>query len=166
MFDPTFVTFLPSSTFLPLFSSYYPPNDVCMDKRLFTSILAPDERAKHAYYCQRHQDEVCQNLIRCSDAKYCGFINVSRASVFFEIKIPVSSQWIMTLSLQYISRICSSMTIYFSETTLQQNLQIGKHGFQRILKKPQYFNFLRKHKIFAFWFQVRYILFFYGRCKI
>lgn len=41
------------------FSSYYPPNDVCMDKRLFTSILAPDERAKHAYYCQRHQDEVC-----------------------------------------------------------------------------------------------------------
>ncbi|XP_062598773.1 tubulin monoglutamylase TTLL4-like [Saccostrea cucullata] len=39
------------------FSSYMPPNDMCMDKRLFTSILAPDERAKHAYYCQRHQDE-------------------------------------------------------------------------------------------------------------
>ncbi|XP_078320455.1 uncharacterized protein LOC111112129 isoform X2 [Crassostrea virginica] len=39
------------------FSSYLPPNDTCMDKRLFTAILAPDERAKHAYYCQRHQDE-------------------------------------------------------------------------------------------------------------
>lgn len=166
MFDPTFVTFPPSSTCLPLFSSYYPPNDVCMDKRLFTSILSPDERAKHAYYCQRHQDEVCQNLIRCSNAKYCGFINVSRASVFFEIKIPVSSQWIMTLSLQYISRICSSMTIYFSETTLQQNLQIGKHGFQWILKKPQYFNFWENTKFLHFDFKLGIYYFFFCRCKI
>lgn len=39
------------------FSSYRPPNDFCMDKRLFTQQMAPDERAKHAYYCQRHQDD-------------------------------------------------------------------------------------------------------------
>ena len=44
-------------------SSYLPPNDTCMDKRLFTAILAPDERAKHAYYCQRHQDEVTPTAI-------------------------------------------------------------------------------------------------------
>ena len=44
-------------------SSYLPPNDTCMDKRLFTAILAPDERAKHAYYCQRHQDEVTPTVI-------------------------------------------------------------------------------------------------------
>ena len=52
---------------LPLYflfdSSYLPPNDTCMDKRLFTAILAPDERAKHAYYCQRHQDEVTPTVI-------------------------------------------------------------------------------------------------------
>jgi hypothetical protein len=29
-----------------------------MDKRLFTSSLAPDERAKHAYFTHKHQDEV------------------------------------------------------------------------------------------------------------
>ncbi|XP_076094251.1 uncharacterized protein LOC143064924 isoform X1 [Mytilus galloprovincialis] len=39
------------------FSSYHPPNDYCMDKRLFTQQMAPDERAKHAFYCQRHQDD-------------------------------------------------------------------------------------------------------------
>ena len=37
---------------------YVPPNDHCIDKRLFTQQLSPDERAKHAYYSQRHQDEV------------------------------------------------------------------------------------------------------------
>ncbi|XP_041365968.1 tubulin polyglutamylase TTLL4-like isoform X2 [Gigantopelta aegis] len=38
-------------------SSYSPPNSYCMDKRLFTQQFSPHERAKHAYYCQRHQDE-------------------------------------------------------------------------------------------------------------
>ena len=40
-------------------SLYVPPNDYCMDKRLLIQVLSPDERAKHAYYSQRHQDEVC-----------------------------------------------------------------------------------------------------------
>ncbi|KAK3588044.1 hypothetical protein CHS0354_012090 [Potamilus streckersoni] len=39
------------------FSNYIPPNPYCLDKRLFSQQLAPDERAKHAYYCQRHQDD-------------------------------------------------------------------------------------------------------------
>ncbi|KAK3102681.1 hypothetical protein FSP39_013107 [Pinctada imbricata] len=39
------------------FSTYIPPNDYCLDKRLYTQQLSPDERAKHAYYCQRHQDD-------------------------------------------------------------------------------------------------------------
>lgn len=38
-------------------SAHVPSNDYCMDKRLFTSQLAPDERAKHAYFCHKHQDE-------------------------------------------------------------------------------------------------------------
>jgi len=43
-------------------SSYVPPNDYCLDKRLFSQVLAADERNKHAYYSQRHQDEVCKYL--------------------------------------------------------------------------------------------------------
>ncbi|KAL3831786.1 hypothetical protein ACJMK2_023490 [Sinanodonta woodiana] len=39
------------------FSTYVPPNPYCLDKRLFSQQLAPDERAKHAYYSQRHQDD-------------------------------------------------------------------------------------------------------------
>ena len=31
---------------------------VVIDRRLWPSQMSPDERAKHAYYCQRQQDEV------------------------------------------------------------------------------------------------------------
>ncbi|CAG5124977.1 unnamed protein product, partial [Candidula unifasciata] len=34
-----------------------PVNAFCMDKRLFTTQLSPDERAKHAFYCQKYMDE-------------------------------------------------------------------------------------------------------------
>ncbi|KAL8567949.1 hypothetical protein ACOMHN_029124 [Nucella lapillus] len=45
-------------------SAHVPSNDYCMDKRLFTSQLAPDERAKHAYFCHRHLDEqVLQTIL-------------------------------------------------------------------------------------------------------
>ncbi|XP_076461978.1 uncharacterized protein LOC143294387 [Babylonia areolata] len=45
-------------------SAHTPPNDYCMDKRLFTTQLAPDERAKHAYFCHKHQDEqVLQSIL-------------------------------------------------------------------------------------------------------
>ncbi|RUS86303.1 hypothetical protein EGW08_005947, partial [Elysia chlorotica] len=40
------------------FSAHRPLNKYCMDKRLFTNQLSPDERAKHAYFCQKHQDEL------------------------------------------------------------------------------------------------------------
>lgn len=37
---------------------YGPPsNPYCMDKRLYTSSLTADEKSKHAYYCQRYNDE-------------------------------------------------------------------------------------------------------------
>ncbi|XP_005105217.1 tubulin polyglutamylase TTLL4 isoform X2 [Aplysia californica] len=46
------------------FSAHVPPNKYCMDKRLFTNQLSPDERAKHAYYCQKHQDEqIMQSIL-------------------------------------------------------------------------------------------------------
>ncbi|OWF40925.1 tubulin polyglutamylase TTLL4-like [Mizuhopecten yessoensis] len=38
-------------------SHHNPSNDYCMDKRLFAQNHSPDERSKHAYYSQRHQDE-------------------------------------------------------------------------------------------------------------
>lgn len=44
------------SFFFP--SAHIPSTDYCMDKRLFTNQLSPDERAKHAYFCHKHQDEV------------------------------------------------------------------------------------------------------------
>ncbi|KAL4222570.1 Tubulin polyglutamylase ttll4 [Mactra antiquata] len=53
----------PQTSGLPDLSMYVPPNNVCMDKRLFCQNLAPDERAKHAYYAQRHQDEHVQQSI-------------------------------------------------------------------------------------------------------
>ncbi|BFZ02261.1 hypothetical protein BsWGS_05300 [Bradybaena similaris] len=34
-----------------------PLNAFCMDKRLFTTQLAPDERSKHTFYCQKYLDE-------------------------------------------------------------------------------------------------------------
>ncbi|XP_074659233.1 uncharacterized protein LOC141911990 isoform X2 [Tubulanus polymorphus] len=34
------------------------PAELCTDKRLWSTNLSPDERAKHAYYCQRHNDEL------------------------------------------------------------------------------------------------------------
>ncbi|WAQ94186.1 TTLL4-like protein [Mya arenaria] len=53
----------PQTSGPPDLSSYVPPNDVCIDKRLFSQQLSADERAKHAYYCQRHQDEQVQQSI-------------------------------------------------------------------------------------------------------
>lgn len=47
---PFFFLFFPSA--------HIPSTDYCMDKRLFTNQLSPDERAKHAYFCHKHQDEV------------------------------------------------------------------------------------------------------------
>lgn len=40
-----------------------------MDKRMYTNQLAPDERAKHAYYCQKYQDEVKNISIYCDSLK-------------------------------------------------------------------------------------------------
>lgn len=46
------------------FSNHNPSNDYCMDKRLFAQNHSPDERSKHAYYSQRHQDEqVLQTIL-------------------------------------------------------------------------------------------------------
>ncbi|XP_060080491.1 tubulin monoglutamylase TTLL4-like [Ylistrum balloti] len=46
------------------FSNHVPSNDYCMDKRLFAQNHSPDERSKHAYYSQRHQDEqVLQTIL-------------------------------------------------------------------------------------------------------
>ncbi|XP_045170365.2 tubulin monoglutamylase TTLL4-like isoform X3 [Mercenaria mercenaria] len=53
----------PQTSGPPDLSMYVPPNNVCMDKRLFSQQLSPDERAKHAYYSQRHQDEQIQQTI-------------------------------------------------------------------------------------------------------
>ncbi|CAH1789660.1 unnamed protein product [Owenia fusiformis] len=36
---------------------YIPSNELCIDKRLWSQQLSPDERAKHAYFCQKWQDE-------------------------------------------------------------------------------------------------------------
>jgi len=36
-----------------------PSNKYCTDKRLSLQSLSADEKVKHAYYSQRHQDEVC-----------------------------------------------------------------------------------------------------------
>ncbi|ELU15475.1 hypothetical protein CAPTEDRAFT_121093, partial [Capitella teleta] len=38
-------------------------NPLCMDHRLFPSVMPSDERAKHAYYCQRHMDTVVLQTI-------------------------------------------------------------------------------------------------------
>ncbi|XP_052248620.1 tubulin monoglutamylase TTLL4-like isoform X7 [Dreissena polymorpha] len=53
----------PQTSGPPDLSNYVPPNNVCMDKRLFSQQLSPDERAKHAYYSQRYQDEQVQQTI-------------------------------------------------------------------------------------------------------
>ncbi|KAJ8314062.1 hypothetical protein KUTeg_008623 [Tegillarca granosa] len=46
------------------FSSYVPPTEITLDKRLYTQQCSPDERSKHAYYCQRHQDDqVVQTIL-------------------------------------------------------------------------------------------------------
>ncbi|XP_033761713.1 tubulin polyglutamylase TTLL4-like isoform X1 [Pecten maximus] len=46
------------------FSNHVPSNDYCMDKRLFAQNHSSDERSKHAYYSQRHQDEqVLQTIL-------------------------------------------------------------------------------------------------------
>ena len=37
---------------------YVIPPEICMDKRLWPTTVSPDERVKHAYYTQRHSDEV------------------------------------------------------------------------------------------------------------
>ena len=42
-------------------NKYVLPADICMDKRLWPNTVAPDERVKHAYYTQRHSEEVSRH---------------------------------------------------------------------------------------------------------
>ncbi|XP_076436228.1 tubulin monoglutamylase TTLL4-like [Babylonia areolata] len=49
---------------LPDLSTHIPTTDHCIDKRLFTNQLSADERAKHAYFCHKNQDEqVLQGIL-------------------------------------------------------------------------------------------------------
>ncbi|XP_046371170.2 tubulin monoglutamylase TTLL4-like [Haliotis rufescens] len=60
--DKTDITHVNSSASCDL-SAHVPSSDYCMDKRLYSQQFAPDERTKHAYYCQRHQDEQAMQTI-------------------------------------------------------------------------------------------------------
>ena len=45
------------------FSGHYkPPNNYCLDKRLYSLNLSADEKLKHNYYCQRNLDTVSMYL--------------------------------------------------------------------------------------------------------
>lgn len=47
-----------------IFSRMYgPSNELCMDHRLWPSVVPSDERLKHAFYCQRHNDDVSTHII-------------------------------------------------------------------------------------------------------
>ena len=44
-------------------STYKPSDDQCMDRRLWPTQKSLDERAKHLYYCQQHQNAVSSYLL-------------------------------------------------------------------------------------------------------
>jgi len=43
-------------------STYKPSDERCMDRRLWPTQKSFDERAKHLYYCQQHNNPVSQLL--------------------------------------------------------------------------------------------------------
>jgi len=43
-------------------STYKPSDEQCMDRRLWPTQKSFDERGKHLYYCQQHNNPVSQQL--------------------------------------------------------------------------------------------------------
>ncbi|XP_050388652.2 tubulin monoglutamylase TTLL4 [Patella vulgata] len=111
--DKQDVAYSSSSTQITDFSSHVPSTNYCMDKRLFTSIFSSDERAKHAYYCQRSQDEQALQTV-------------------LDIITPDDMR-MLTSSIDEDSRKGGFQRVFPTPTT---------HKYLRLFEQPRYYNLL------------------------
>ncbi|XP_055861674.1 probable beta-tubulin polyglutamylase isoform X1 [Biomphalaria glabrata] len=116
---------------------YAPPNKFCMDKRLFTTQLSPDERAKHAYFCQKFQDEL----------PYLSLLAVNKNSIVeaFVMKhhIEVMQSILDVLTPDDARHLCESIDEDSRKGNFQRLFPTPQtHNYLRYFEQPRYYNLL------------------------
>ncbi|KAH9524644.1 Tubulin polyglutamylase ttll4 [Bulinus truncatus] len=126
-----------SSTSEVDFSNYIPPNKFCMDKRLFTNQLSQDERSKHAYYCQKFQDE----------QPYMSLLEVNKNSIVeaFVLKhhIEVLQSILDVITPNDLRHLCESIDEDSRKGNFQRLFPTPQtHNYLRYFEQPRYYNLL------------------------
>ncbi|XP_059161722.1 uncharacterized protein LOC131944866 isoform X2 [Physella acuta] len=118
-------------------SGYNPPNKFCMDKRLFTTQLSPDERAKHAYFCQKHQDElhILDLLSVTRNTIVEGFVLKQHKEIMQSI--------LDTITPDDLRLLCESIDEDSRKGNFQRLFPTPQtHRYLRFFDQPRYYNLL------------------------